>query len=55
MEDVEREDKKISPLIIDFVFSFFTSLFVKTSGALRLMFLLCLGRSFCYGNKKCKY
>lgn len=38
MEDLKREDKKISPLIIDFVFSFFTSLFEKTSGALRLMF-----------------
>ena len=32
MEDVKREDKKISPLIIDFVFSFLTSLFEKTSG-----------------------
>lgn len=36
MEDVEREDKKISPLIIDFVFSFLTSLFEKTSGVYAL-------------------
>lgn len=44
MEDVEREDKKISPLIIDFVFSFLTSLFEKTSGAYVLgVFIMPLG------------